>query len=145
MASTLTDRASLARAFSRLTATSPDNNAFTEFDNATGEALYQFLQYGLWDAQAWLIDAGLADRWVSVSSALTWSGADSSDGGRYATLPSDFLRAIGDDHRSCLRVPGSSPWGQQVDLRDRFNSASNRYWLQDETIWITKGSTPPTG
>src|SRR3990167_10811851 len=94
-----TDRASLARGFYRLTATSSTNPALIEKDSTTLQAVYQFLQYGLWDAQAWLIDCGMGDRWVSVSSALTWSGADASDGGRYVSLPSDFLRAIGDEYR----------------------------------------------
>lgn len=143
--SVLTDRASLRRAFFRLTATSADNQALKENDDSTLEAVYQFLQYGLWDAQAWLIDCGLADRWVSVSAALTWSGADGTDGGRYAALPSDFLRAIGDDTHSCLRVPGSSRWGAQVDFRDRWEAGSDRYWFQNEKLWISKGSVPPSG
>jgi hypothetical protein len=145
MTDVLTDRASLVRAFFRLVASSSDNPAMTEHDSDTLEAVYQFLQYGAWDAQAWLLDCGLADRWVSVSSALTWSGSDSADGGRYAALPADFLRAIGDDNRSCLRVPGSDVWGSQVDFRDRWTGGSNRYWFQDEYLWISKGSAPLSG
>lgn len=142
--SILTDRASLARAFFRLTGTSSDNPALTEHDADTLETVYQFLQYGAWDAQAWLIDCGLADRWVSVSSALSWSGADSTDGGRYCSLPSDFLRAIGDDYRSCLREANGNRWGSQCDFRDRWGAGPNRYWFQDEQVWITYGSSPPS-
>lgn len=145
MADVYTDRASLARGFYRLTATGSTNPALIEHDSTALETLYQFLQYGAWDAQAWLIDCGLGDRWVTVSSAITWSGSDLANGGRYWALPADFLRAIGDDNRSCLRLIGQYQWGSQVDFRDRWSAGPGCYWLQDEQLWIAYGSNPPTG
>jgi len=139
--SVLTDRASLARAFYRLTATSADSPALTEWDVSTLEALYQFLQYGAWDAQAWLIDGGLADRWVSAYTLLSWSGTDSSDGGKYQALPSDFLRLAGDDYRSAIRNPATGlRWGKEVDFPDRWSVRGRHYWLQDENLWIARAA-----
>src|SRR3989304_1123091 len=92
MADVLTDRASLARAFYRLTATSSTNPGLIEHDSSTLETLYQYLQYGAWDAQEYMIDSGFTDRWLTTSSALTFSGAAApggarGGGGRVSTLP----------------------------------------------------------
>src|SRR3972149_2625074 len=105
MADVLTDRASLARAFYRLTATSSTNPGLIEHDSSTLETLYQYLQYGAWDAQEYMIDSGFTDRWLTTSSALTFSGSDASGGGRDASLPSPLLRLAGEEHRSALRYP----------------------------------------
>ena len=147
----LTDRASMARAFYRLTATNATNPAMIEHDGAaTLEAVYQFLQYGLWDAQEFLLDCGLTGRWVTTSSALSFAGADSTDGGRYAPLPADFMRLAGDQYDSALRTPDGKRWGQLIDFKDRRAYGPNRYWLQSTTsnvwrVWITPGSSVPTG
>jgi hypothetical protein len=135
--SVLTDRVSLANAFYRLTGTSANNPGLVEHDSTTLETLYQFLQYGAWDAQAWLIDGGLADRWVTSYTLTSWTGSDSSDGGRYQSLPSDFLRLAGDDYRSAIRNAATGlTWGTQVNFADRWNHSGNIYWLQDENLWI---------
>lgn len=138
----LTDRESYAAAFYRLTATSATHPGLLEH-GASLEVLYELLQSAAWDAQAFLIDAGLADRWVSLSAAFTF--AEAADGSLYASLPSDFLRLSGDKYRSGLRVPGDSPWGQEVDFLDRHYAGSGCYWLENERLYLTAGSAPPAG
>lgn len=143
--SVLTDLASLRRAFFRLTATDENDPALIEQDVSDLEAVDQFLQYGAWDAQAFLIDNGMADRWVTTSAALSWSGADASDGGRYTSLPSDFLRLAGDDQNSALRVPGGRRWGLLIDFENRWVARGDCYWLMNDQLWIAYAASPPTG
>jgi len=140
--SVLTDRASLKRALFRLVGTSDSDGAMTEQDSGTLEGIYQILQYGLWDAQEWLVENGLSTRWVKQSSTLSWSGTESSDGGRYADLPSDFMRLAGDREHSALRRPNGKRWGQLIDFSERFDRYGNWYWLQNDRIWITRGASP---
>lgn len=141
----LTDRASLARAFYRLTGTSSTNPGLIEHDGAaTLEALYSFLQYGAWDAQAFLIDNGLADRWITVSSTLSFSGSFLTDAGKYASLPADFIKLAGDEEYSALRQPNGTKWGRLIDFRERHRAYGNNYWLQDEQLWVTRGASPPS-
>lgn len=146
--SVLTDRASLARAFYRLTATSATNPALIEHDSSSLETLYQYLQYGAWDAQEYMIDAGLGATWVTTSSTLTFSGADST-GGKYVALPSDFLRLAGDDEASALRQPGGTRWGLLIPFEERRRAYGNKYWLQGDganlwRIWLARGASPPS-
>ena len=142
--SVLTDRASLKRAFYRLTGVSDDNGALTENDASTLEAVYQFLQYGAWDAQAFLIDCGMGDRWVTRSSTLSWSGSDAVDGGRYTALPSDFLRLAGDEEISALAKPNGGRWGRLVEGRYRGEAIGDYYWLWNDRLYIAQGSAPPS-
>jgi hypothetical protein len=143
--SILTDLASLRQAFWRLTATDQANPALTEHEATTNATVDQFLQYGAWDAQNYLIDLGLADRWVTLSSALTWSGADLTDGGRYSALPSDFLRLRGDENHSALRVPGTKRWGYLIPSEYCWEAQGDFYWLMNDALWIAYGAQPPSG
>ena len=142
--SVLTDRLSLRRAFFRLTGVDANNTALTEHDGSTLETLYQFLQYGLWDAQAFLIDCGMGDRWIKRSSTLSFSGSDSVDGGKYTALPSDFLRLAGDDDVSALCQPDGTRWGRLVDMRCRGEVRGNYYWLMNDRLYIAPGASPPS-
>ena len=140
----LTNLASMQRAFYRLTDTAADDDSLIEHDASTLEAVNQFLQYGLNDAQDYMIDCGLSDRWVSQATAITsWSGTESGDGGRYKALESDFFRLSGDDMTSALRKTDGTRWGHLVDFRDRFRVRGNRYWLQGTNLWIARGASPP--
>lgn len=148
----LTDRASLVRAFYRLTATSATNPALIEHDgSATLEAVYQFLQYGLWDAQAFLMDAGLSSHWITTSAALSsWSGSDSTTGGRYQALPADFMRLAGDLHTSALHYPDGTRWGTYCDYLDGRTARGDYYWLRAAgtsspdvwNLWIAPSASP---
>lgn len=147
--SVLTDRASLARAFYRLTATSATNPALIEHDGSSLETLYQYLQYGLWDAQEFMLDCGLLNRWVTVSSTLSFSGSDASNGGRYAALPADFIRLAGDGINSALHSPNGTTWGHLIDWMDRRRAGPSSYWLESTTsnvwrLWVGPGASPPS-
>ena len=140
----LTNLASMQRAFYRLTDTASDDDSLIEHDDSTLEGVNQFLQYGLNDAQDYMMDCGLSDRWVSQATAITsWSGTESDDGGRYKALESDFFRLSGDDMTSALRKIDGERWGHLVDFRDRFRVRGNRYWLQGTNLWIARGASPP--
>lgn len=142
--SVLTDRLSLRRAFFRLTGVDANNTALTEHDGSTLETLYQLLQYGLWDAQAFLIDCGMGDRWVKRSSTLSFSGSDTVDGGKYTALPSDFLRLAGDDDVSALCQPDGSRWGRLVEMRYRGEVRGNFYYLMNDRLYLAPSASPPS-
>ena len=140
----LTNLASLQRAFYRITDTASDDDSLIEHDDSSLEAVNQFLQYGLNDAQDYLMDCGLSDRWVSQATAITsWSGTESDDGGRYKALESDFFRLAGDDMTSALRKIDRPRGGSRGDFRDRCRGRGNRYWLQGTNLWIARGANPP--
>ena len=140
----LTNLASLQRAFYRITDTASDDDSLIEHDDSSLEAVNQFLQYGLNDAQDYLMDCGRSERGVSQATAITsWSGTESDDGGRYKALESDFFRLAGDDMTSALRKIDGTRWGSLVDFRDRFRVRGNRYWLQGTNLWSARGANPP--
>lgn len=145
MAFTLDDRSALRRAFYRLTGTSSGDDALEEHDNETNEAVHYHLQHGLWDAQSWLIATVDPYRWISISDPITsWTGTDDTTGGRYTTLPADFLRLAGDADTSALRGADGEAWGVLLDdPRRRFDIAGDAYYLVDEQLWITKRAAPP--
>lgn len=145
----LDSRAALLRQFYHHLGTSASDGALTEHDSETLEQALRHLQFGLWNAQAHLIDCGKGDRWRTVSNALaTWSGAESTDGGRYVTLAdggyfSRFLRLAGDDRSSALREPDGTQWGTEVSERDRFKVRGNYYYLLgDDQLWLARGAAP---
>lgn len=151
----LTDRASLLRAFFRLVNSGPQDEALTEHDanDEAYEGVYLLLEEGAWDAQHWMIEAGWSDRWLTTvdfpdhggtGADSDWQGADSTDGGRWAALPEDFLRLAGDRKVSALHEPDGTRWGKLMDHRDRFRVTGNRYWLQGEDLWIASGASPPS-
>jgi hypothetical protein len=145
----LDSRAALLRQFYHHLGTSASDGALTEHDSESGEQALRLLQFGLWNAQAHLIDAGKGDRWRTTSSALaSWSGADATDGGRYVSLADGgsftrFLRFAGDEENSALREPDGTPWGKEVTERERFRVRGN-YWytLGDDQLWVARGANP---
>jgi hypothetical protein len=142
MAETLTDRASLERAFYRLLNTDQTDDALTEHDPAgyPREAVYQALQQGVYDAQDWLIRSGLKDRWLETASLSSWT----ADGDfQYEDLPTDFLRLQGDERTSALR-DSSGHWGRLIGSEYRYRVLGNYYWLQNERIYVAEAATIPT-
>ena len=136
---------SFQAAFYRLTDTDSTDDALTEHDASTLEAVNQFLQEGLDDAQDYLMACGLSDRWVKQATAITsWSGADATDGGRYKALESDFFRLAGDYETSALRQINGDRWGRLIDAPDRFRMRGDRYYLLNEQLWLTRAAAPPS-
>lgn len=143
-------RAEAVNAFYRLTGTSATDQAFIEHDTSTLESLYGHLTHGFRQAQLFLIDNGLPQFWLKRSAALTWSGTEASDGGRWSALPSDFLRAWGDDDtRSSLVEADGSQWGQEIRPEEKHRRGGFYYFAKNPAgtafaIWIAKGAVPPT-
>lgn len=146
----LDSRAALLRQFYHHLGTSASDGALTEHDSESLEQALRYLQFGLWNAQQCLIDAGKGDRWRTTSSALaSWTGADDTDAGRYTSLADGgyftrFLRLAGDDENSALREPDGTQWGKEVSERDRFKVRGSYYYLLgDDQLWIARGAEPP--
>ena len=136
------------RAFYRLCGMVSDDNALTKQGDAVDEVAYQFLTIGSRNAQHWMLDNGYVG-WRARSSALTFSGTDAADGGRYASLPTDFLRAFAPrGHklpgriRSALVKANGDPWGEEIFPTDNIMKGDG-YFLRDEQIWLTRNANPP--
>jgi len=142
------NRAELRQAFYQLVNTTSDDDALVEQGEAVDEIANRALQYGVWNAQTYLISIGAGNRWRTTSSALTWSGSDST-GGKYTALPADCLRIAGDERNSALRSADGVQWGMLVDERDRFRVRGNYYYLLDHDgesrLWLARGANPPSG
>ena len=144
----ITTPAQALAALYRLTGTVSGDDGMEENGEDTDEVGYIYLTRGFRAAQRWLIARGLGDRWRKRSSALSWSGADSTDGGRYAALPDDFLRLTGvrasNGLRSgALREANGDAWGQEIAAEDdRYKG--NFYYLKSDQLWLARDASPPT-
>jgi hypothetical protein len=136
----LTTVAQLQNAFYRLTGSAAGDGALTENGEATSEVVNTFLTLGIREAQRWLLHMGYG-AWRKRSAALTWSGTDAADGGRYSALPSDFLRAYGNDRMSALREANGDSWGVPVDNE---LAQGDGYYFRGDVLWLTRSANPPT-
>lgn len=146
----LDSRAALLRQFYHHLGTDATDDALIEHDSETLEQAHRYLQFGLWNAQAYLVGLGLGERWRAVSSTLSWSGAEATSGGRFLSMADGgsfarFLKLAGDEDHSALRQPNGTQWGMQIDERSRFERWGNFYYLLgDDQLWVTKGANPPS-
>lgn len=139
----LTTVARHVAAFYRLTGSTSDDDGLTENGESTDDVAYLCLTRGARRAQMYLLESGLK-AWRTRSEALSWSGADATDGGRYSALPSDFLRADGNRKgRSALVEADGSEWGVEVDATED-QIRGDAYYFTDEHVWITHSASPPT-
>ncbi len=120
----------------------PALNLWGDADDVIG---YEYLTRGARAGQRWMIDNGFSSYWRTRSSAITWSGTDASDGGRYSSLPTDFLRAWGDRTRekSCLVEADGDPWGRWID-EEQSHMSGDYLYLKNQQIWITRDASPPS-
>jgi len=128
-------------AFYRLAGTTSDDDALTEHGEAANDVAWTFLTLGCREAQRWMLKCGSGE-WRKRSSALSFSGTDAADGGRYATLPTDFLRAWGSRNESALVEADGDSWGQEVGSRDT-QLKGDGYYLMGSTLWLTRTAAPP--
>lgn len=129
-------------AFYRLVGSDSTDTALSEQGEATNDVANQFLTRGCRKAQRWMLKQGYGG-WRTRSSALTFSGTDAADGGRYVTLPSNFLRGAGNDRVSALREANGDPWGTQVDDRDE-TMKGDGYYFRGEKLWLLRNANPPS-
>lgn len=128
--------------FFRLLGTDSTDPGLTANGEAPDDVAYLHLTAGCRDAQRWMLKMGYKG-WRKRSAALSLAGTDSSDGGRYASLPSDFLRAAGNQKQSALRQADGTGWGQEVtDNEDQYHG--DGYYIRGEQLWLTRGAQPPT-
>lgn len=133
----------IVRRFYRLVGSVPDDEQLTELGELTDDIAYEALTEGTWDAQITMLEMGYTG-WRKRSGALTFSGSDEMDGGRYVDLPSDFLRAFGQDKggRSALVEPSGRRWG--AELTDEDDTVEGQgYYIKDEQLWLLRGASPP--
>jgi hypothetical protein len=135
--------AKLVQAFYRLVGMAASDPSLVKHGEDDDDVAYYYLTRGFRGAQRWLIDNGFQSYWRKRTSALTWSGSDTT-GGRYSALPSDFLRLWGDRTRvkSALVEADGTDYG---DLIDEEQSAyyGDFYYLKGAYLWITRGASPP--
>lgn len=144
----LSSVALIREAWYRLVGTTPDDAALTDLGEATDEVAYLALTRGSRVAQRWMLKMGYGG-WRQRSAALTFSGTDDADGGRYVALPSDFLRtagrnrvSAGHDRQSALRAANGTPWGVEIDeTQDHYRG--NYYYLRGEQLWLARTAQPP--
>lgn len=143
MATKLSNRAELRLAFYRLTGTSSSDSALSEHETSANDTIHSLLYQGMREAQSWYIASADPTRWRKRSSAITWSGTEAADGGRYTALASDFLRLYGDADGSSLVEADGTRWGRMIQVQDR-NRRGSFYWIDNDRMWITRGASPPT-
>lgn len=130
-------------AFLRLVGTDDADPALTDLGEATTEVVDLYLTAGSRDAQRWMLSVGY-DGWWRRSSAITsWTGSDSADGGRYTTLPSDFLRLRGNSRTSALVEADGDRWGSLIDSEENYRKG-NYYYLKGTQLWLARTASPPS-
>ena len=131
-------------AFYRLVGTTEDDESLIEHGESENDVAFECLTAGCWEAQRYLLDQGFGG-WRKRSTALSWSGADLTDGGRYSDLPTDFLRAYGDNQgMSALTEANGRRWGVQITDEDGARKRGNAYFIRGEQVWLVPGASPPT-
>lgn len=134
--------AKVKRAFFRLVGTESDDDALTLLGESANEVVELALTRGCRAAQRYMLDNGYQG-WRKRSSAITWSGTDAADGGRYSALPTDLLRAYSTRHRSALVEANGDPWGREIDASEDFLEG-DLYYVRDEQIWLARTASPPS-
>jgi hypothetical protein len=128
-------------AFYRLMGSESGDDFLVSQGEAPDDVGYLYLTSGCRDAQRWLLKMGYQG-WRKRSAALSLTGTDAADGGRYATLPADFLRAFGTERMSALRQADGTGWGRETTA-ERDQLRGDYYYIRGEQLWVTRGATPP--
>src|SRR5690625_1171161 len=106
----LTTVARCRAAFYRLVGSLPEDEGLTELGETENEVAHTFLTRGSRSAQRWMLKCGYHG-WLR-RAPIEWEGSE-SEGGLYASLPSDLLRVAGDERRSGLLRDNGERWGHQ--------------------------------
>ncbi len=137
----------LRYAFYRLVGTDASDQDLIEQGESTGDIANLFLTRGCRSAQRWMLKTGHAG-WRKRSDALVWSGSDATTGGRYSSLPSDFLRAYGNFRRSALVRANGDLWGQQIDEEQDYEKGDKYYFRGSDDggfqLWLARTAGVPS-
>jgi hypothetical protein len=131
----------IRQALYRLVGTDSSDPYLSEQGESANEVVDILLTRGCRNAQRWMLDMGYGG-WRKRSDALSWSGSDSTTGGRYDDVPSDFLRAYGSQRRSALVRANGDRWGSEINPKDD-DSKGDFYYIRGDEIWITRNAQPP--
>ena len=134
-------------AFFRLVDTESDDPELVLHGEGVSDVVELALTAGFRSAQRWMLDKGFQG-WRKRSSAITWSGTDAADGGRYWSLPTDFLKAYGNARISCLTEAGGDRWGEEVHP-DYAAVKGNSYYFRGSDdggmqLWLSRSAAPPS-
>jgi hypothetical protein len=129
------------QAFYRLVGTESGDTELTLRDEAENDVAYLYLTRGARSAQRYMLRNGWGG-WLKRSDVRTWEGTDDANGGRYTTLPPDFLRAAGDHSRSPLVEPNGDRWGGLVE-QDQNEVRGNGCYIRGFRLWLLRGAQPP--
>lgn len=127
----------------RLVGTDAGDTALTEHGESTGDVVDLFLTEGSRNAQRWMLKMGYGGWRKRSTSALTWTGTDAADGGQKATVPTDFLRAYGNQRQSALREADGKRWGLEINPEED-HLRGDLYYFRGEELWLGLGASPPT-
>ena len=140
----LTSVAMLKEAWYRLCGTTAEDPALSENGEAADEVAYVSLTRGVRAAQRYMLKQGYRG-WRTRSSALSWSGTDAANGGRYTALPSDFLRGFGNFRVSPIREANGDPWGAMLTEADEeVYARGNYFYFRGDELWVARNASPPT-
>jgi hypothetical protein len=136
--------AKITAGFYRLLGTTEDDEGLVDQGEAVGDIADLYLTRGCRAAQRWMLKCGYGG-WRKRSSALTFSGTDAADGGRYVALPSDFLRAFGSQRpgRSALVEANGRRWGREIEP-DQDHVEGNGYYIRGDELWLARRAVVPT-
>lgn len=129
-------------AWYRLVGSVSGDQALEEQSEDTDEVGYINLTRGCRRAQRSMIRMGFGG-WRKRSAALVFTGSDAVDGGVKTVLPSDFLRAYGNDRRSALTEANGNRWGSRIDEMDD-HLKGDLYYIRGEELWLARTASPPT-
>jgi len=138
----LDSSAKVLQAFYRLVGSVEADTALVEQGEAVNDVAYEYLTVGAREAQRHMLKMGYGG-WRKRSAALTWTGTDAANGGRYSALPTDFLRAYGNRRRSALTEANGDRWGGEIGP-DEDTSEGDYYYVRGEELWLARTASPPT-
>lgn len=140
----LTTVAQIVARFYRLVGSVSGDQALVLHGEAVDAVAYESLTQGSRLAQLWMLDQGYQG-WRQRSAALSFTGTDDTTGGKYATLPADFLRLYGSKKpvRSALVEANGDRWGSEIDA-DEDHIRGDHYYVRDEELWLARAAEPPT-
>lgn len=131
-------------AFFRLVGTTEDDDALVEAGESVGDVAQLCITHGCRAAQRWMLRCGYGG-WRKRSSALSFTGADATDGGKHADAPSDFLMAYGNQRqsRSALVEAGGNRWGREIEA-EQDHLEGDFYYFRGDELWLARKAAPPT-
>lgn len=144
----------ILNAFYRLVGTDAADPALVANGEGVNDVANTFVGRGARMAQQYMLKEGY-DGWRARSPVLSFSGADDTDGGQYADLPADFIKAYGNGRttsESALTQPNGTPWGVEIHPSLAGATQGNAYYFKSvggsipqavPQLWLTRLAQQP--